>query len=361
MELNSIRILHITNNLGIGGVQKIIYEICNATKEEFGTILVASTGGEYVKRLNKIGVKHITIPDLSSKNPSEIIKIYKTLKKVVKENEINLIHCHHRMAVPFARMIVGKESVIYNNHTIYSDKRLFSHLVLDGVHIIADGEKAKVNVTDFFGVTKNITVINNAVDEFDGVVNSIPEIEKARSEGCFIVMNSARLHPQKGIQYYIDAAEILIKKGLKIRFFIVGDGPLRKEMVQRVNNKKLQNDVIFLGFRNDIKSTISQCDVLVLTSVYEGLPLTPMEAFSVHKAVIGTDIDGTREVIKDGYNGLLAESCNAISIAEKIEYVFTHSEQLQLYNNNAFTSFEDEFSIPNMKKNYFMFYGKFCN
>ncbi len=283
------------------------------------------------------------------------------LKSVVKENKINLIHCHHRMAVPFARMIIGKDRVIYNNHTIYSDKKAFSHFVLNGVHIIADGEKAKVNVTDYFGIKKRITVINNAVDEFDGIVNPIPEIEKARAEGYFIVMNSARLHPQKGMQYYIDAAEILIKKGLKIKFFIVGDGPLREEMVQRVNSKQLQDDIIFLGFRNDIKSTISQCDVLVLTSVYEGFPLTPMEAFSVHKAVIGTDIDGTREVIKDGYNGLLAESKNSASIAGKIENVYVNPDSLRTLSNNAFQRYLEEFSLEQFGKLYRKFYMRIIN
>lgn len=357
MKLSNISILHITNNLGYGGVQKIIYQLCDATKNEMKNVKVASCGGVYVERLNDIGIEHYVIPDLSTKNPLEMIKIIRKLTKIVKDNRINVIHCHHRMAVLYAKLIPVKVKIIYNNHTIYSDKKQYTHFVLKNVDIIADGVKAKKNVTDFFNIDeKYVTVINNAVDEYDGKSEEIPQIKEKRDEGYFIVMNSARLHPQKGMNYFVEAADILIKKGCKIAFFIVGDGPLKKEITDLVKNRKLEEDIIFLGFRKDIKNTIMQTDILVLTSIYEGLPLTPMEAFSVKKAVVATDIEGTREVVHDGFNGLLAETKNPAAIASAIEELYNNREILGKYCENAYITYLNEFSLKQFKQEYIKFY-----
>ena len=253
MELSKIRVLHITNGLNYGGVQKIIYQLCLGTKDTFDKVMVASIGGVYVEKLNVIGIEHVTIPDIVEKNPFQVLKTLNIIKKIVKDNRINVIHCHHRMAVFYAKLVGGNIKIIYNNHTIYSDKQRFSHYVLNNVNLIADGVKAKDNLVDFFCLDeKRITVINNAVDEFEGVETDIPEISDARKQGYFIVMNSARLHPQKGMHYYVDAAKILITEGCKIKFFIVGDGNLRSDLESQVRSLGLDNDVCFLGFRKDI-------------------------------------------------------------------------------------------------------------
>lgn len=357
MKISNIRILHITNNLEYGGVQKIIFQLCNGTKDSFDKVIVASTGGVYVQRLKEIGIDHFQIPDVSSKNPKDVIQIIRTLDRLIKKYNINIIHCHHRMAVLFAKFFSGKVKIIYNNHTIYSDKPLLTHFVLSGIDIIADGVQAKKNVTDYFGIPdENVTIINNAVDEYDGEYSEIPEIAQRKKRGDFIVLNSARLHPQKGMNYYIDAARILIDKGYNISFFIVGDGQLRGEIEKQIEELCLGNYVTLLGFRKDIKNVIKQADVLVLTSVYEGLPLTPMEAFSVSRAAIGTDIAGTREVISDGVNGLLAETKNPVSIAAQIERLYLDRELLSKLDANAYKTFIEEFSSKPFIERYNHFY-----
>lgn len=359
MDIANIRILHITNNLEYGGVQKIIYQLCYGTKDSFRKVVVASRGGIYVDRLKEIGIEHIQIPDVSTKNPREVVKLISILSRIVNTYNINVIHCHHRMAVLFAKHFRGKVRIIYNNHTIYSNKPRLTHLVLSGVDIIADGVQAQKNVTEYFQIPERyVTVINNAVDDYNGEYEEVPEITERRSAGDFIVLNSARLHPQKGMKYYIEAAKILIEKGYNISFFIVGDGPLRGAVEEQIAALKLEDKITLLGFRKDIKNVISQADVLVLTSVYEGLPLTPMEAFSVKKAAIGTDIDGTREVITDGYNGLLAENRNPSSIAEKIEKVYCNRQMLYEFDENAYKTFLKHFSPVPFIEQYMRYYAK---
>lgn len=357
MNKSEIRILHITNTLTIGGVQKVIYQLCNGTRNEFAKVVVASTGGEYVEKLMQIGVDHFKIGDITNKKPNNIYKIYRSIAEIVRKYDINIIHCHHRMAVFYAKLFKNKAKIIYNNHTIYSDQPKLTHYLLRGIHIIADGVKAKENVVSFFGIPdKNVVVINNAVDFYSGEKTDIPEILNRKERGDFIVLNSSRLHSQKGVNYYIDAAKILTDKGYRISFFIVGDGELHNQIVEQIKRLGLEDKVVLLGFRQDIKNVIVQADVLVLTSIYEGLPLTPMEAFSVSKAVIATDIDGTREVVEDGYDGLLAETKNPTSIAEKIERVYLDRAFLEKLDGNAYKAFEKKFSIEPFIRRYIDFY-----
>lgn len=357
MELNKTRILHLTNVMDIGGVQKIIYEICAGTQQAFDRIVVASSGGEYADKVEKIGVQHVIIPDLSTKNICDICRLKHTLTRIVKENSISLIHCHHRMAVLYAKLWFNGVTIVYNNHTIYSDKKLMSHFILRNINLIADGVQAKRNLSDYFRLNKEkITVINNAVEKYNGRFTAIKEIDEEKSKGQFIVMNCSRLHPQKAVRYFIEAASILHNKGLQIKFFIVGDGEEKEILKKMVFDLGLEKTVFFLGFRNDIKNTIWNCNILVQTSIYEGLPLTPMEAFSVKRAVIGTDIDGTREVIHNGVNGLLAKSRDANSIAEMIEKVYNDRTLLELLGNQAYDSFLNEFCADVMVNHYLDYY-----
>lgn len=357
MLISEIRILHITNNLGFGGVQKIIYQLCEGTKDSFSKVVVASTGGVYVQRLKEIGVDHYTIPDVSTKNPVELLQIVKVLDKVIAENDINVIQCHHRMAVLFAKRYKRKVKLIYNNHTTYSNKALLTHFLLNDVNIIAVGQQAKRNVINYFKIPeRNVEIINNTVDMYSGEFVEVKEMAERRKKGDFLVLNVGRMHPQKAMNYYIDAAKILIDKGYNISFYIAGDGPLRNEIENQIHALNIEKNIVLLGFRKDVPNVISQADVMVMTSVYEGLPLTPLEAFSVKKSVIATNIEGTNEVIINDYNGLLAEPQNAKSIAQKIELVYLNRDLLDKYNSNAYDTYANKFSIQKFIEQYLQYY-----
>ena len=80
----------------------------------------------------------------------------------------------------------------------------------------------------------------------------------------------------------------------------------------------MEDSIEFMGFRADIQNIMSQVDLIVLSSLWEGLPLTPMEAFSVGKTIVATSVDGTVEIVKDGENGYLVEPRNSEELANAI-------------------------------------------
>jgi glycosyltransferase involved in cell wall biosynthesis len=162
----------------------------------------------------------------------------------------------------------------------------------------------KKNLIEFFAIQDSqVSVIHNAVKPFDGNIETIEALKRKKKERHILVGNIGRLSEQKGMSYFIDAAEIVTRSHPEVRFVIVGDGELKDQLHGYVKSKKLQDVIMFLGYRNDIQNVISQMDFIVLSSLWEGLPLTPIEAYSVGKTVIGTAVDGTQEIIRNGVDG----------------------------------------------------------
>lgn len=171
-----------------------------------------------------------------------------------------------------------------------------------------------------------------------------------------MIGNIGRLSEQKGMNYFIDAAEIVTRNHPEARFVIVGDGELKNQLHERVKSKHLQDVFLFLGYRNDIQNVISQLDFIVLSSLWEGLPLTPIEAYSVGKTVIGTAVDGTQEIIRNGIDGYLIEPRSAAQIAQKIEKLLDQPKIRRKMELQAVQRYQNEFSFEKLKQSYLKLY-----
>src|ERR1051325_9816853 len=98
-------------------------------------------------------------------------------------------------------------------------------------------------------------------------------------------------------------------------FAFVCEGPDRTKLEDQVQRLKLENRVLFLGFQNNVRDWLNACDVCVLPSLYEGLPIAILEAMSASKPVIATNIAGNREAVTDGVTGCLVPSQDSHSLA----------------------------------------------
>ena len=114
--------------------------------------------------------------------------------------------------------------------------------------------------------------------------------------------------------------------------------------------------VFFLGYHDDIQNLMSQLDIVVLSSLWEGLPLTPIEAFSVGTAIIATAVDGTTEVVEDGKSGILISPRSFSQIAEKINWSIEHPREIKNMEIAGKERFENEFSFEALRQNYIKYY-----
>ena len=360
MKLKEQNILFLTRSMALGGTENVILQLCEILKPEVNKIVVCSSGGVNEEKLKNKGIKHIKIEDIENKNPLTIIKNIKSIKRIIKEESITIIHSHHRMAAMYANLISNKNIIkLANTHNTFTNKKLLTKLAYKNTKIIAVGEQVKKNLTDFYGINKEkITVINNAIKPFDGRITVDKEVEKYKKAGYTIIANVGRLSEQKGMEYFIEAAEIINRKNKMAKFLIIGSGQDEEKLKTMVKEKKLENEIIFMGYRSDIQNLMSQVDFVVLSSLWEGLPLTPIEAFSVGKTIIATSVDGTIEIVKNGENGFLVEPRNSEKLAEKVIELIENKEKRKQFENNAKKTYETEFSFEKLKKQYLDYYNE---
>lgn len=162
-----------------------------------------------------------------------------------------------------------------------------------------------------------VSVVHNAVRTEDFA--SCARSEAIQDDLKPAVLTVARLDRLKGIGYLIEAAALVPKAF----FFLAGDGPERANLEKQAQELGIADRVVFLGRRNDIPELLSSCDLFVLPSLLEGLPLSVMEAMSASKPVIGTNIDGINDLITDRENGLLVPPEDPEALADAINLILS--------------------------------------
>lgn len=168
-----------------------------------------------------------------------------------------------------------------------------------------------------------VSVIYNGIplDQFQPVPKPQIQAEKQRlglPEDHFIVGTVARLHKQKGIEYFIKAMPAVLAQHPKTLFLIVGDGALRDELEALARQLGIADKVIFTGYVNPVAHTMATFDIKVISSIYEGTTLTVFEAMAQHIPIVSTDVDGLKEVLVDGQTALLAPAYQPAALAERI-------------------------------------------
>lgn len=353
INLKKQNVLFFARTMGLGGTENVILQLCEVFKPFVNKIVVCSSGGVNEEKLKAMGIKHYTIGDPIDKSLNNVIRNSKALKKIVADENITLIHTHHRMAAFYVRFtgLYKKCSFVNTSHNTFYDKKRLTRYAYKHAALIACGEMVKKNLTDFYGL-ENVSVVHNAVKAFEDKIKPCEILVKARNEGKFLIGNVGRLSEQKGMEYFIKAVPSVIKEHPDAEFFIVGTG--EDELKLKAMAKGLP--VTFLGYRTDVQNIMSQLDLVVLSSLWEGLPLTPIEAFSVGKTIIATSVDGTPEVVDDNVNGLLIGPKDPDAIADRINYMISYPDKKHQMEINAKKTFDERFSFDIFAQKYIDFY-----
>lgn len=364
IDLENQNVLMVVRTMGLGGTENVVLQLCNILKPYVNKIVVCSSGGCNVSKLSEVGIKHYLVPDITEKNLKSFITIYRSLNTIIDNEKITIVHTHHRMAAFYTELLYRKKNIKFLStaHNTFYDKKLFTKFSYKHSKIIACGEMVKKNLVDFYGLpSQQIKVIHNAVEPFDGNIEIDPLLDELKKKNKILVGNVGRLSEQKGMEYFIQSLPEVLQSCPNVMYIIIGDGEDRKKLHNLVNELCLNDNVIFLGYRNDIRNVMSQLDFIVLSSLWEGLPLTPIEAFSVKKTVIGTAVDGTVEIIKDNENGFLIEPKNPAMIAKKVVDLCKDEKLKCNLEENAYSTFINEFSIDEFENKILKFYNSLNN
>ncbi|MCM8810759.1 MAG: glycosyltransferase family 4 protein, partial [Candidatus Omnitrophica bacterium] len=167
-----------------------------------------------------------------------------------------------------------------------------------------------------------------------------------------IILTGGRLSFEKNLEKFLNVAKIVKEKFKNVKFLIVGEGDQKVKLKKLAKNLNIQDDVIFTGYRDDLPELIKISDIVVLISLWEGMPNLIIEGMLCKKPVICTKIGGGKEIIKDGENGFLIDPKNQKEIVEKILFLLNNEEKSKIFGQNGYNYAKKTFSLEKMIESY---------
>lgn len=348
-----IKVLHVLSDTNIGGAGRYLFNLLSFNdNNRFQTVVACPGGGELEKQLKSKGIRVLTLEGgESSVNLGHI----KRLRQIISREKVDIVHTH----ASFAGRIAGRMSgckVVMTRHGLGSGgnrmvkraaTRLISRIFTD--RIIAVSRAVKVSLMDSGVPADMITTVYNGIDlsKFDGI-NGTLRRKLGIAPGVPIVGIVARLVPEKGYEYAINAFYHVLKVYPSARLVIVGDGPLEESLKSMCIKLGINEHVIFTGYRQKVENLVADFDVFVLPSVSEGLGLALLEAMALGKPAVATEVGGIPEVIKHDVNGLLVPPGNDKYLAEGIIEVLSDKKRAKTLGLEAQKTACQKFSSKTM-------------
>lgn len=329
-----IRLLHLKTSAGIGGAETLLeYWPKYLDKERFEQFVIFAEVGPLVEIMKKSGVGVYCFPEMNGARGFFVIR---KLIDIIRKNDIDVIHAHG------ARVnLWGSLASLYTGVPIISTEHNIDLWRDNGfVFVLIDKFSQKINKYRVGGspaVCKMLVAQEGMPKEKVVCIENSIEVERFTSPGdaakieaqlgiksdTRIIGTIGRLVEQKGHRYLIEAAKTIVNKFDDVKFLIIGDGPLRKELEALSDSYGLKEKIIFAGQRTDLSDLFAIMDTFILPSLTEGLPLVILLAMAAGLPVIATRVSGVPFVIEDGVDGLLCEPRDAQSLVEKMEVLLS--------------------------------------
>ena len=344
-----MKILYLANHLNIGGITSYLFSLARGMKARGERVYLASSGGEREEDFIAEGIRCIRVPlGTKSEASPKILFSFLQLLPLIKENEIDIIHCNTRVTQVLGALLARFSGRPYISRCHGFFKKRFSRLVFPcwGKKVIAISEAVRNHLVEDFKVSpEDIRVIHNGID----LERFQVKIKKDFGLGPGPVVGIiARLSDVKGHAYLIQAMPEVLTRIPAVKLLIVGDGKTKDELVNMVERLGLAGSVSFLPSLRDTREALSLMDVFVLPSLKEGLGLSLMEAMAAGLAVIGSDVGGIRNLIQHGQNGILVAAQDVHQLARAILELLGDRNKREYLGNNAREFIRDNFSLEKM-------------
>lgn len=371
-------VLQVLPALMSGGVEREVLDTAEALVKAGYRSFVASSGGRLVSQLYQFGSRHLDLP-LHSKNPLVIMQNIIGLKKLIKLHDIDIVHAQSRApgwSAYYAAKLAKCHFVttIHGAHSVRGYfKRMYNSVITKGEKVIAVSEfiaeYAKNNYT--FDHQK-LEVIHCGVNVHKFNYNNIDEkriIELARSlripTDKPIIMLPGRLSRSKGHMLLLEVIKLLPPKSVTCLF--VGDdkGHLtyREELQKKINEYELDQNVIITSNVSDMPAIYALSDIVACVSTKpEAFGLVSIEAQSMGRMTIASDMGGIKETIIDNQTGWLIKPSSIDELLAKINQIISMDLDTRLqYAKAARKHVEQNFSLETMGKKIINIYEQILN
>ena len=361
------RILMLRSSIGVFGAERVILELAKGIeKSHFEPIIgVLENKNKFWAELAKTAEKSgLRTSRFGCAQPFDL-KTLLQIRKYIKKNKIKLIHAHGYKANFYALMaaVCNRIPCIATCHpwteTDYSRKaRLYTFLDKMWLRrmddIVAVSDEVKEQLT-FLNWQQKVDVIPNGIDwnRFNGRTDGLKVRAKVDFPDSDVVIGTiGRLVPEKGYSFLLRSARQICDSYSDTKIVFVGDGPLRRQLEQEVEELDLKSRVHFLGVRDDVPALLSRMDIFVLPSISEGIPMVLLEAMAAGKPIVATSVGAIPRIIRDRHTGLLVPPGDAETLASAIEFLLEDRRKAQDMAINARKEVQAKFSSTAMAQKY---------
>lgn len=352
-------ILHLIESLGVAGAEIRLLEDVRHLGGFNHRVCYLFPEHSLKDRFNELSVRTDCLGVKNKHNPWDYLRGYQRLMRIIFEYKPDIIHSH----LFYANILARLTTVFYwrakyiqtihcpdyekKNDFLYSPWRHlteFATFLIKRPKSIAVSEYVKKKSVETLGLKADkVTVIYNYLSEdwFAKKVNN------NLSSGIKMVVSVGRLEKQKGFEYLIRATRIVINQGKKIRVDIAGEGTLRNSLTGLINKLNLKDYVFLSGKIKDVPEFLNKADIFIFPSLDEGLGISLIEAMSLGKICIASDVGPVPEIIQDNKDGFLVPPADPEALADKIRYCLDNEDIYEEVSNNARLKAQKKFSANN--------------
>ncbi|CAM8649231.1 RfaG Glycosyltransferase [Burkholderiales bacterium] len=383
--IKKIKIVHVQLLPLLSGVQRVtLDEMAQLDSSIFDRIVVCKCEGELTERLELIGVKFYLIPQLMRElSPvNDFFAFWSLLSFMIKQRP-DIVHTHSSktgILGRFAAFIANVPTIIHTVHgySFQGEPSRVKKILYRFLEFIAAAVSTKIIVLNeedrdlsvsFVNVAKNkLLLIPNGVDT-DNFSPPSEHLKVALKSNFFgvcdpnhiIIGMVARLSPQKNPICFIEAAFDIAERFNHVSFVLIGDGELRSSLEEMIKSSPHANRFFLLGWRKDVSQLLRSFDLFVLPSLWEGLPLSVLEAMSVGVPVIASNIPGNKHIVSHNFDGRLFLSDDASSLSVEIESLIIDSSLRQLYSKRARKKVINSYSLTLRTRTVSLLYRSFSD
>ena len=384
MSLN-LKVLQVIPKLGYGGAETGCYDIAHYLPENNCESFIVTSGGELLKFVDKKKVKVIRLP-VNSKNPLLIFFNSLALIWIILYNNISIVHARSRApawSCYLATILTGRKFVTtfhgtYNFESklkkFYNSVMVKSDLIIAGSNFIFS--HIKENYSKYFDVNKRLLVIFRGinVDYFDPTTKLESdekkllkqwEIEKDKK----IILLPGRLTSWKGQELFIEAINLVnIELGYEAFYVVIlgsdqGRDLYKKKLIRQAEQFRMNNQVKFIDHCKDMALAYKISDIIVSASTEpEAFGRVAVEAQSMEKPIIASNIGGSNETVIDEKTGYLFEAGNAKELCQKIlKVLYLDENTLKLVGTEGRKNIVKKFNVEKMCFSTYSEYRKILN
>lgn len=363
-----MKVLLLVPDLVVGGVTTIVGNLVKHLKVRNYQVVVVSIFDKPADILEPnvktLGVKNIL--DL----PQAIFK----LRKIILNENPDVVHSHtifsHLLVSIIKKFFVNNIKLICTEHGTLSKSESQTHYmkifkkinhVVDLMTFVSSASLRSYEKYNIINNNLKSQVVYNGIDtkkfEENNEIRNFMRSQYSIDEETTVYGSLGRLAPEKNIELFLKAL-VRLKGRVKFKFFLIGNGTEKDNILSAVKELNLTNELIYIPFTDKIADYMNAIDILCLSSTTEGLPTVIIEAMSCKKMVVATEVGGVVEILPEGQR-FLVKSGDEIDLSNqliKVSLLGNKSQLGNLYHQIAV----EKFSVNVMLEQWIQVYEQSC-